>query len=228
MSIVVLGASSGLGAALVMEYSSRGYDVIGVARRADKLEEVASIASSWATSGRIDWLAGDLSDSDFASRLSEIVDGSAQIVFFCAAAVYSTDGLPGVFEANLFWCARMADLIDRNDRKLVFLSSIASRIYFDGLGDYCASKAALEMWVRANRHRLRSRALLIRPGKFDSDLFGPGTDGYGGPLPMEAARAVIASVDRGQSEVTLGGVRDRLAFAFQPVVGSRLAKRVLK
>jgi NADP-dependent 3-hydroxy acid dehydrogenase YdfG len=40
--VVVTGASSGIGAATVALFRSRGWDVVGVARRADRLEQLAA------------------------------------------------------------------------------------------------------------------------------------------------------------------------------------------
>src|SRR5881628_2123178 len=63
-TVLVTGASSGIGAELAREFSQRGRHVVLVARRADKLQALAASLGSGA-----EVLAADLSDADERAAL---------------------------------------------------------------------------------------------------------------------------------------------------------------
>ena len=64
MMAMVTGASSGIGRDMARELSRRGYDLIVVARRQDRLEELAAELPT-----RVRTIALDLADADNCRRL---------------------------------------------------------------------------------------------------------------------------------------------------------------
>src|SRR4051812_41067402 len=66
---LITGASSGIGAALALTFAERGYDLVLLARRRDRLEEVAADAGRWGASVEI--LETDLSTSDGLGHAAE-------------------------------------------------------------------------------------------------------------------------------------------------------------
>ena len=64
---IVTGASSGIGRALVRKLVSEGASVVGMARREDRLQE---LAASLEHNERFGWIAGDVTHS--ADRLAAI------------------------------------------------------------------------------------------------------------------------------------------------------------
>ena len=72
---LVTGASSGIGLAFAEELAARGFDLVLVARRTDRLEALAQrLLSSCGVKTRV--IGADLSDPDAPARLLEETEGS--------------------------------------------------------------------------------------------------------------------------------------------------------
>ena len=69
---IVTGASSGIGAEIARELARRGYGVTLVARRAERLRELADELGR-AHAIRAEVLAGDLTDADWHAKLPGLV-----------------------------------------------------------------------------------------------------------------------------------------------------------
>jgi short-subunit dehydrogenase len=75
---VITGASSGIGAIYADRLAGRGYDLILVARRADKLEEVADrIRAKWGRA--VDVFAADLTDELDVARVETLLKSDPRI-----------------------------------------------------------------------------------------------------------------------------------------------------
>lgn len=154
--VLVVGASSGIGAAVVRRGADRGAVVAAAGRRTDALAEVVA--------GRDGAHAVPLDVRDEGSVAAgvaaavEVLGGLDAVVY--AAAVSPLVGLADatdadwhdVLDTNVVGCARIAvacapHLVDAAGR-LVVLSSKAVRQPFADLGLYSTSKAALDGLLR--------------------------------------------------------------------------------
>ncbi len=165
---IVTGASSGIGAATARAMARAGIDVVLVARRADRLEEVArSIRDA---GGRAHVVLGDVSN---AAHVRQVLDeaerafGKFDIIF--ANAGYGTERpmhlmedeeLRAMFEVNFFSSVALLRESARRLRAakrpghLIMCSSCLSKFSMPGHGAYAASKAAQEAICRAMRFEL--------------------------------------------------------------------------
>ncbi len=89
---VVTGASSGIGAALALQLAERGHHVTVVARRADRLEELADrVRAQHGTGVRV--LACDLADpAERAGLVAALDDGRRQVSVLANNAGFATGG----------------------------------------------------------------------------------------------------------------------------------------
>lgn len=160
---VVTGASSGIGAATVRELRSRGWDVVGVARREERL--AALVAETGATA-----IACDLTDARAVDALVAELDatGPVHALVQVAGGARGTDRIEDgavedwqwMFDANVLSTQRLVSgllpLLRRaaaadGHADTVFVTSTAAQSAYAGGGGYNAAKAAEAMLVRVLR-----------------------------------------------------------------------------
>ena len=222
MRAAVIGASSGLGAALALSHHSRGDDVIATARRRERLSHLRT----YSTSEGAPWqsVGADIStDVGFATTVDAV--RAADRIYLCAA----TNSTPTATVAvNLVAPIRIAEAVDRRGLQVVVLSSLTAVVAFPTLGTYGATKAGLEHWVASHRQRCLADVLLVRPGQFQSEFHtGPAPFDHAS-LPHQRAAQVIAACDHRRSgTVTMGGYRDKVAATASRVLGPVRSLRLL-
>lgn len=183
---VVTGASSGIGEATARLLRARGWDVVGVARRAERL------ATLEAETGVVAH-AADLTDADAVTALAawlESTGGVDALVHVAGGARGSDrveDGDPEdwrwMFEANVLSGQRLvasllpalrraADAAGHAD--LLFVTSTAAQTAYPGGGGYNAAKAGEAMLVHALRQELNGeplRVIEVAPGMVRTEEF---------------------------------------------------------
>lgn len=192
-TIIVTGASSGIGAAAARLFAAEGASVVLGARRADRLEAVAARINRGG--GRAVFRAGDVKDEGYAESLVDLaVNGFGALdgAFNNAGSVGEMASIPDmtsdnwdeVIRVNLtsaFLAARaqVPALRRRGRGSIVFTSSFVgfSNGGMPGMGAYAASKAGLIGLVQslASEHAaegIRINALL--PG---GTITPPGGEG---------------------------------------------------
>lgn len=184
---VVTGASSGLGASVAEALASLGARVAVVARRHDRLAELAEKIDGVA-------IACDLSDLDrVGSVVPAVVDGLGppEILVNAAGNMFTTeraeseplDAVRRTMDLNLLAPFLLAQAVFPHMRAagrgaIVNISSISGRVGVPGIpqASYAASKAGLsgltaELAVQWARHSIRVNT--VAPGFFRSEITGP-------------------------------------------------------
>ncbi|MGC4962408.1 SDR family NAD(P)-dependent oxidoreductase [Gordonia sp. DT218] len=210
---IVTGASSGLGTAVAQALASAGARVAVVARRRERLTEIAE---------RIDGvpIACDLSDLD---RVGDIVPqvaealGPPEIVVNAAGSMFTeeraesepVDAIRQTMGLNLMAPFLLAQNVFPHMRavgrgSIVNISSISGRVGIPGIpqASYAASKAGLsgltaELAVQWARHSIRVNT--VAPGFFRSEITSPLYESERAaeylrrntPLPMQGSAADI-------------------------------------
>ena len=210
---VVTGASSGIGEATARHLRSRGWDVVGVARRADRL------AALEAETGVVAH-AADLTDGDAIAALAAWLEetGGVDALVHVAGGARGTDrvedGDPDdwrwMFEANVLSGQRLvASLLpllrsaaDRaGHADALFVTSTAARVAYPGGGGYNAAKAGEAMLVHALRQELNGepiRVIEIAPGMVRTEEFTRnrlGGDQAGADALYEGVEAPLVAED---------------------------------
>lgn len=235
-TVVVTGASAGIGAATARAVAAEGADVVLVARRADRLAEVAVDCA--ATGVRAETIAADLADLDaiesIADRIVELVGvpdvlvNNAGVPMRKRIAAIEPAPLEGVMAMNYFSPARLttallSGMLERGSGDIVNVSSMGAHMVAFGVGAYAASKAALEMFTEALHVELAGtgvRAHILVPGSTISEFRDqkPGNDD---PMPADlstfasaddVAAAIVAAV-RGDDLISYATARDAATAA---------------
>lgn len=248
---LVTGASSGIGMELCRLLVSRGADVLGTARRRDRLEDLArQLAGS---GGGFSYVAGDLTEPQDRGRLVEAARQRGRLDLLINNAGVGALGpfaqsdeacLRQLMEVNFFAPVELTrwllPLLRRGHRPVI--CNIGSVLGHRGVpykSEYCASKFALHGWSDALRAELAAEGIqvtLVSPSTTRSEFFdslvatadGVRSTSFGSWSPQRVARATLAAVQRRRSEVILSLAGKALVYADRlapPLVNRALAVR---
>lgn len=188
-NIVVIGASSGVGAAVSERLSARGQRVIGVARRTARLEAVASRCANMAIR------TFDIgADADVKALFTGIAEefGPVRGVVYCAGQQYiapirgtQRERLDELFQVNFMgaWSVIQAysqkKIHSGPGSSFVAISSVAADRPEAGIVAYAASKAALNALVKGAAVECAPvRFNAIAPGFMQTEMTGSNTHIY--------------------------------------------------
>lgn len=216
MKVVVTGASSGIGAATAVAFAEAGHAVGIVARRADRLAEVAQRCGP----GTRTWVA-DLAELERLDALAATIDeeaGGVDVLVNNAGVPkrkrvlnMTAEDVEGVMALNYFSPVRLTlaflpRMVERGSGHVVNVSSMGVHSAAFGVGAYSASKAALELFTESMHLELARtgvRAHLFVPGTTRTEF----SDGKPGNEPSiarsaadlataeEVAAALVACLD---------------------------------
>jgi NADP-dependent 3-hydroxy acid dehydrogenase YdfG len=218
---VVTGASSGIGAATVRALREAGWDVVGVARRADRLKELAAETGA-------DTFAADLtSQTDVDALAAHLAHtGPVHALAHAAGGAKGTDRVEDgaaadwlwMYEVNALSAQRLVQALlpqlrgtaaaESTHADLLFVTSTAAQVAYPGGGGYNAAKAAESMLVHALRQELNGeplRVVEIAPGMVHTEEFT--LNRTGDPAAVEA---LYADVD---GPLVAEDVADVIAYA---------------
>lgn len=213
---VVTGASSGMGAATVRQLRDLDWDVVAVARREDRLRELAEETGC-------DYVVADMtSDDDVARMAAEVTAGGP--VHALVANAGAAFGQDEIRSADIDDWAKMLDinvlgtlrsvkalipaLIESGRGDIVIMSSTAGRIVYEGGGGYTAAKhgtAAIAETLRLELAGEPVRVIEIAPGMVATEEFSAKRLGS-----QEAADKVYAGVE---NPLTAEDCADAIVYA---------------
>src|SRR5438105_20777 len=217
-TVFVTGASSGLGRGLALHYAREGKTVHAAARRKDELARLAAEAPP----GSIVPVPLDVADSDAlvaAIHRAEDASGGALDLVIANAGV----GRPAsarkmdwsvvrqILDVNataacVTIAAALPKMVERNAGQVVMMSSLAAFRGMPGNAAYCASKAAVHVFMESVRVDLRStgvRATTIYPGFVKTELTAKNK--FRMPFLMDlddAVRVMARGIDRGAKTIS--------------------------
>lgn len=232
--VVITGASSGIGAALARELGQRGFSVGLLARRADKLAELAESMRS--AGAEVATASADVCDRDgllVGIRQLEQTLGPCTVLVANAGIggrLDPTDWDPEpnrkVFEVNYFGAMNAVEVViggmlERGEGQLVVISSVAATRGLPPAGPYSASKAAISTMWEALRVQLAPKGihcLTVHPGFVKTPL----TDGNEFEMPF----LVPAETAAGWIADAMAKKRRELTFPWQMALVRWFMKRV--
>jgi len=230
-TVLVTGASSGIGAALAPMLAERGATVGVVARREDRLREVLAGCKG---EGHRYWSC-DLGNVQAAERVAieawdafghlDVIVHNAAIPKRRTIQQLTVDELEQTMAVNFFAPARMTmailpRMLERDAGVIVNVSSLGGRLGIAHEAAYCATKFALCGWSESMAIDLWDTGIdvrLIIPGPIDTEIWDlPGNDDplYHGPFepPESVAADIITAIEGDKFEVYSPDMKDIAAF----------------
>ncbi|WP_255657520.1 SDR family oxidoreductase [Actinoplanes sp. L3-i22] len=244
-TVLITGASAGLGAEFARRLAARGDDLVLVARRADRLERLAAEL----TGVRVTTIAMDLAVPEAGAKLSAAVDAAGVTVTslinnagFGAQRLFHERDAAHVDAEVMLNVSSLVSIthafLDRLRAGDGFLINLASVVAFQPsprMAVYAATKAFVlsfteALWYENRDSRLR--VLAICPGATETEFFevaGQGADG--GTRRMRAdqvvERALRAVERRNPPPVVVTGALNKASALAGRFASRRLVTRVV-
>jgi short-subunit dehydrogenase len=225
---IVVGASSGIGAALVRELIHQGYHVAAIARREARLNEMCQTINTAAANGTkafpythnvnhydevpalFQQIAGDLGQVDLIVYVAAVQPAMA-------SNEYTFEKDQAMIKTNLLgamaWLGQAAVYFERAKKgHIVGISSIAADRGRRLNPGYNASKAGLDTYLEGLRNRLSQHGVTvttIKPGFVDTVLLENAPKTFWVISPAKAAQLIYKAI-RGKKQLVYAPGRWRL------------------
>ena len=212
---IVVGASSGIGAACAVELAKRGYQIALVARRQEELETVAEkcdkVAGKSVTRVYLHDVMNITEVPELFDRIGEEMGGIGLVIYASGTMGkrdvegYDTLNDAQIVAVNLMgaiaWLNEAADLFTRlKSGTIIGVSSIAGERGRRKNGVYGATKAGFSQYLESLRNRLSQygvRVVTIKPGYVDTEMVKSIKDPLWLISAEEAGRRIVESASRG-------------------------------
>lgn len=178
-SVLVTGASAGIGKAATVALVGAGAKVIATGRRQDALDALEGQLGS-----SVQTIAGDLNDARFAAELAaaardvDIFVNNAGVLKYAPLMELTDEDNEWMFQTNVLAALRITRLVARSmvERKrghIIVMTSIAAREMYRLGVIYAATKHALSAIARGFRVELQGfgiKVTEIAPGMVDTEI----------------------------------------------------------
>jgi short-subunit dehydrogenase len=172
--VLITGASSGIGKESAIEFAKLGANIVLVARRKEKLEQVADELKKFKVT--ILTCQCDISNKDQVKEMSKTVlekfDSVDILVNNAGFAIYGSvsdltiDEIESHMETNYFgmiYCIKnfLPSMLDKQSGHIVNVASVAASFGLPGMASYCASKFAMLGFSEGLKHELKNTGVGI-------------------------------------------------------------------
>lgn len=244
---VVTGASSGIGEEFARELARRGYSVLAVARRRERLEALAKQAS--AQGGQIEPLTADIATEPGVGSLLQRLEALGELELLINNAGIANDGdfvqaslnrEVAAIKLNMEAVVRLThsalQLMTRRGRgAIINVASVVAFQPFPHFAVYAATKAFVLSFTEALSEELRGtgvKLLALCPGSVRTEIkVFAHNEGLLGRLPSLTAEQVVktglGALERGQVVKVVGGLNQFLPF-MDRLMPRWLVRRLMK
>lgn len=220
---IVVGASSGIGAALVHELAHAGYTVAALARREAKLQEQCQQINTAVAHSRALPYVHNVTNFDEVSNLFQTIVhdlGGLDLIVYVAGVQptvslmeYNFEKDKAMIDVNLLgaiaWLNQAAQRFERAGKgHIVAVSSIAGDRGRVSAPVYNTSKAGLNTYLEALRNRLSKQGVsvtTIKPGFVDTVLLENAAKTFWVISPAQAAENIQQAIRKKKQTVYIPG-----------------------
>jgi short-subunit dehydrogenase len=186
-TVLITGASSGIGKQTAIEFAKQGANIILVARRKEKLDELASELEKF---NIITFVCQcDVSDKAQVKEMSknvlekfdsiDILVNNAGFAIYGSVKELSIDEIESQMETNYFgmmYCIKnfLPSMLDKKSGHIVNVASVAASFGLPGIASYCASKFAMLGFSEGLKHELHGTGVgvtVVSPIMVRTDFF---------------------------------------------------------
>jgi 3-hydroxy acid dehydrogenase/malonic semialdehyde reductase len=181
-SALITGASSGIGKAMALALDGKVSDLVLVARRREKLEEVAAEIKL----SKVHIIPADINDPQLGNLISEVSHNKIDILINNAGLALGREKVEAsrledwdqMISTNITANFKMVHLVlpwmlENGGGDIINLCSVAGHYTYSGGAVYCATKHAVKAFTRVLREETcgrNVRVMQISPGMVETDF----------------------------------------------------------
>ena len=255
---VITGASSGIGEAAAEQFAKKGANLVLVARRKEKLEQVEKNLSKYSV--KILICVCDVSDKDQVKQMADktietfskidILVNNAGFVIYGKVKELSIEDIESQMKTNYFgtiYCTKsfLPHFLKQNFGHIVNVASVGASFGVPGIASYCATKYAMLGFSEGLHHELHDTGvgvtvvspIMVRTSLFDHPSFKNFTKHATGiSLSSETvANAIIKASNSSRLEIVVPSFvrigiwfKQTFPFLINPIIGSAFRKQLDK
>ncbi len=212
-NIIITGASTGIGKALVKELAEYNCTLFILARRVNLLEEIkhelkekpAKIYCFYNDVGNKNSVADAYKQITVITPNIDLAILNSGVGFYMTVESFNSKLAEDTFNSNFFglvyWTEQLLPMFLKNKNGIIAgTSSLADNRGYSGSGFYCASKAAASIYLEGLRVELKKhnvKVLTIKPGFVKTPMTDINT--FKMPFlmqPNEAAKAILYGIKK--------------------------------
>jgi hypothetical protein len=253
--VLITGASSGIGRETAIEFAKLGSNVILVARKIDKLEQVANELKKFNVTTFV--CQCDVSKKDQVKEMSktvlekfdsiDILINNAGFAIYGSVSSLSIDDIESQMETNYFgmvYCIKnfLPSMLKKKSGHIVNVASVAASFGLPGIASYCASKFAMLGFSEGLKHELKNTGIgitvvspiMVRTNFFDHSSFEK-MPKYS-PTSLDArtvAKAILKAANSSRLEIVVPSVvrgaiwmKSTFPFFINPILGKSFKKQL--
>ena len=184
MRIVITGASSGLGEALALHYATHEHQLVLIARREDRLNDVASRCRN--KGAEVETIIADVNDFERTREIGKILTDkpidrimlNAGVSVGHGGGVTPFEDFERLFKTNFLSVHALLEpiipkLMEQKSGEIIFISSLASLFTMPTSIAYSSSKRALNAYAEGLHYQLKPHGITVMtilPGFIESEM----------------------------------------------------------
>lgn len=254
-TIVITGASNGIGAASAVEFAKKGANLALVARTRKKLEELQSKLGKFGT--RSIACECDVSQKSLVQKMAtdvldrfgtiDVLVNNAGFAIYGKVSELTVEQIESQMATNYFgmvYCTKqfLPKMLEKNSGHIVNVASVAASFGLPGIAPYCASKFAMLGFSEGLRHELHGTRvgvtvvspIMVRTNFFDDPSFAKMSKYSPTSLSAQTvAKAVVSAATSSRLEIIVppivrGAVwaKHTIPFVINPIIGSAFRRQL--
>jgi len=254
-TVLITGASSGIGRATAILFAKKGANIILVARRKEKLEQVENDLKKFNVSTLV--CKCDISDKSQAQKMSEkvfekyesidILVNNAGFAIYGSFSNLTTEKIESQMKTNYFgmiYCIKnfLPSMIKKKSGHIVNVASVAGSFGLPGIASYCATKFAMLGFSEGLKHELKGTGvgltvvspIRVRTNFFDHESFEKMPKYSPTSLsPETVAKAILRASNSPRLEIIVPSVvriavwiKSTFPYLINPILGSAFKKQL--
>ncbi len=214
---LVTGATGGIGRLLVRALIEKGFHVVGVGRRKERLEELKSL-------GNFSYIVADLSEPNVARKIADslgefgvkrldVLVNNAGYAIRKPLLDHTDEELENLFKVNALapveLTRKLLPLLGEGSTVVFVISGVAF-VNVPELPSYCAAKGALHYLTVNLERELKDRGIQVMrvyPKQVKTEFFTRNNMPYpkGSIEPEDVVKAIMRGLEKGKREVFVPG-----------------------